>query len=146
VTNVLMSNHESPLRGPQFVTGKIARGVAAIARGDSQTLTLGNIDVQRDWSSARDIVRGMIQIMEQEFVGDVILASGFTRTLRDVVSAAFHSVGISQWLSYVVFDESLVRTEAAVRRLDVSRARTELGWVADTPLEVWIGEMVRDCI
>ena len=146
VANVLMSNHESPLRGPQFVTGKIARGVAAIARGESESLTLGNIDIQRDWSAATDIVRGMICVLDRGFVGDVILASGITRALRDVVTAAFASVGITDWKSYVSFDESLVRTEAAVRRLDVSRARNELDWSASTPLEEWIGDMVRECV
>jgi GDPmannose 4,6-dehydratase len=143
VASVIMSNHESPLRGAEFVSGKIARGVAAIALGSASTIEMGDLTVQRDWSFAGDIVQGMVKVMDRRFTGDVILASGVTRPLRDLVAAAFAAVEIHEWIQYVRHSTDLVRSEASIRRFDVSRARGLLDWSADTPLELWMADMVN---
>lgn len=142
-TNAILSNHESAFRGPQFVMGKIGRGVAAISRGEQDSITMGNLDVERDWSFAGDICEGMAAVADAQFVGDVILASGTTVRLSEIVAAAFRAVGIDDWQAHVHTDPALVRTEGQVRRFDVTRAATELGWHASTPVDAWVGDLVR---
>jgi GDPmannose 4,6-dehydratase len=143
VANAILSNHESCLRPVDFVTGKIALGVARISAGLDSKITLGNIDVERDWSAASDVVQGLFQIAEQGFVGDVILAGGKSINLQDFIQEAFAHVGISDWQSYIETDQSLVRTgEAKKIQIDPSKAAEVLGWRAITPMSVWVGEMV----
>jgi len=143
VTNAILSNHESYLRPGDFVTGKIALGVAKISAGLESKIALGNIDVEKDWSAASDVVQGLFKIAEQRFVGDVILASGTSTNLQDFIREAFAHVGIFDWQSYLETDEALVRKgEARQIQIDPSRAFDVLGWQATTPLSVWVGEMV----
>lgn len=142
-SNAILSNHESPLRPDNFVTGKIAKGVAEISQGTRQEIVMGNLDVERDWSAAGDIVHGMVLLAQKRINDDVILASGTTTKLKDLVRLAFAAVGIENWQDYVVTDPALVRTEGRVRRLDVSKASRVLDWKASTTPEVWIAEMVH---
>jgi GDPmannose 4,6-dehydratase len=143
VTNAILSNHESYLRSTDFVTGKIALGVARISVGLDSKIALGNIDVEKDWSAASDVVQGLFKIAEQCFVGDVILASGTSTNLQGFIRAAFAHVGISDWQNYIETDESLVRTgEVRQIQIDPSKALEVLGWQATTPMFVWVGEMV----
>ena len=143
-TNAVLSNHESHLRSTDFVTGKIANGVARIRLGLQDTLPLGNIDVEKDWSSAHDVVDGLIAIAEQSFVGDVILASGRSTSLIEIIEKAFAYVGIDNWQDYVVTDSNLVRSgESKSIRVDSSYASKELNWTASTPTEEWVGQMVQ---
>ena len=143
VTNAILSNHESYLRSVDFVTGKIAHGVAKISAGLDSTIALGNIDVEKDWSAANDVVQGLFEIAEQRFVGDVILASGTSTNLQDFIREAFAHVGISDWQSYLERDEELIRSgEAKQIQIDPSKALEVLGWQATTPISVWVGEMV----
>jgi GDPmannose 4,6-dehydratase len=143
VTNAILSNHESYLRPVDFVTGKIALGVARISAGLESKIALGNIDVEKDWSAASDVVQGLFQIADQRFVGDVILASGTSTNLQDFIRKAFAHVGISNWQSYIETDEALVRTgEARQIQINPSRALEVLGWQASTPMSIWVGEMV----
>jgi GDPmannose 4,6-dehydratase len=143
VTNAILSNHESYLRSGDFVTGKIALGVARISAGLDAKITLGNIDVEKDWSAASDVVQGLFQLADQQFVGDVILASGTSTNLQDFIREAFEHIGISDWQSYIETDQSLVRTgEAKQIQIDPSKAAEVLGWRATTPMSVWVGEMV----
>ncbi len=143
VSNAILSNHESYLRPSDFVTGKIALGVARISAGLDSKITLGNIDVEKDWSAASDVVQGLFQIAEQGFIGDVILASGTSTNLRDFIREAFAHVGISDWQSYIHTDESLVRSgESKHIQIDPGKAAEVLGWRATTPMSVWVGEMV----
>jgi GDPmannose 4,6-dehydratase len=144
VTNAVLANHESPLRPTDFVTGKIANAVARISLGLDQDLTLGNTDVQKDWSSASDIVDGLIQIAEQKYVGDVILASGVSTHLQEIIAEAFAYVGISNWQDYVKSDVTLIRAgESKSIKIDPSKALAVLGWKAKTPMPQWVGEMVQ---
>ena len=143
-TNAILANHESFLRPVDFVTGKIANGVAQISLGLTSDLTLGNTDVAKDWSAATDIVEGLIFIGEQGFVGDVILASGVSTHLQDIIAEAFAYVGISNWQDYVKSDASLLRHgESRSIQIDPSLAFAELGWKASTPTSQWVGEMVQ---
>ena len=143
-TNAILANHESFIRPVDFVTGKIANGVARISLGLDSDLTLGNTDVAKDWSAATDIVEGLILISEQSFVGDVILASGVSTHLQDIIKEAFAYVGISNWQDYVKSDAALVRDgESKSIQIDPSLAFAELGWKASTPTSQWVGEMVQ---
>ena len=142
-TNAILANHESFLRPVDFVTGKIANGVARISLGLESDLTLGNTDVAKDWSAATDIVEGLFLIAEKNFVGDVILASGVSTHLQDIIKEAFAYVGIENWQDYLKSDAALVRSgESKSIQLDPSLALSELGWKASTPTSKWVGEMV----
>jgi GDPmannose 4,6-dehydratase len=144
VTNAILANHESFMRSVDFVTGKIANGVARISLGLESNLTLGNTNVAKDWSSANDIVEGLVLIGEQRFVGDVILASGTSTHLQDIITQAFAYVGISNWQDYLKSDEALVRAgESKSIQIDPVKALAELGWKAKTPMSQWVGEMVQ---
>lgn len=143
-TNAVLSNHESYLRSTDFVTGKIANGVARIKLGLQESLPLGNIDVEKDWSSANDIVDGLIAITEQGFVGDVILASGRSTNLIEIIEKAFAYVGIENWQDYVVTDSKLVRSdESKTIHIDPSYADNVLAWRATTTTKEWVGQMVQ---
>jgi len=136
-------NHESERRPEQFVTRRITRGAAAIALGRSDELVLGDLDAMRDWSAARDIVRGFVLMARQEEPGDYVLASGRARTVRDVVGAAFGAAGVDPE-GRVTVDPSFVRSPGHTPRLgDPSLARERLGWHAETTFEDLIAEMVR---
>jgi GDPmannose 4,6-dehydratase len=142
-TNAILANHESFLRPVDFVTGKIANGVAQISLGLQSELTLGSTDVAKDWTAATDIVEGLVLIGEQGFVGDVILASGVSTHLQSIIKEAFAYVGISNWQDYVKSDATLVRTgESKSIQIDPSKALAELGWKSSTPTAHWVGEMV----
>ena len=144
VTNAVLSNHESYLRSTDFVTGKIANGVARIKLGLQESLPLGNIDVEKDWSSASDIVAGLIAIAEQGFVGDVILASGRSPSLIEILESAFAYVGIENWQDFVKTESDLVRHgESKSIRVDPNYAAEVLNWRATTPAKEWVGQMVQ---
>jgi GDPmannose 4,6-dehydratase len=132
------------LRSTDFVTGKIANGVARIKLGLQDSLPLGNIDVEKDWSSGHDVVGGLIAIAEQSFVGDVILASGRSTSLIEIIEKAFAYIGIENWQDYVVTDSNLVRSgESKSIQVDPSYAANELNWTATTTTQEWVGQMVR---
>lgn len=144
VTNAILANHESFLRPIDFVTGKIAHGVASISLGMQSDLVLGNIDVSKDWSAASDVVEGLVLIAERDYVGDVILASGTSTNLTDIIREAFKYVGIENWQDLVKSDAALVRVgESKSIQIDPSKAFAELGWRASTQTSQWIGEMVQ---
>jgi GDPmannose 4,6-dehydratase len=143
ITNAILSNHESHLRPTSFVTGKLADGVARISLGIDSQIEFGNINVGRDWSSASDIVSGLVRIAEANFVGDVILASGVTTMLSELIEIAFNSVGIANWQDYVVIREDLVRFESLIKEFDIRKARNVLGWEPVSFADVWMTEMVK---
>jgi GDPmannose 4,6-dehydratase len=143
-TNAVLSNHESYLRSTDFVTGKIANGVARIKLGLQESLPLGNIDVEKDWSSANDIVNGLIAIAEIGFVGDVILASGRSTSLIEILEKAFAYVDIENWQDYVRTESDLVRHgESKSIHIDPSHAAKVLDWQASSPTQEWVGQMVQ---
>ena len=139
----ILFNHESPLRDVKFVTRKISRGVAEIARGKANSLTLGNIDISRDWGWAPDYVDGMISILEHNSPDDFLLATGNAHTLKEFVSTAFQSIGIENWAEFLTIDNALVRPADVVSVVgDSSKAREILKWSATVSFESMVKRMV----
>lgn len=138
----ILFNHESPLRGREFVTRKVTDGVARIKLGLATELRLGNIDAKRDWGHARDYVKAMHLMLQQDQADDYVIATGRTTTVRDMCRIACKHAGIDME-EHVVIDPELFRpAEVDVLLGDASKARTLLGWEAETPLEDMIREMV----
>lgn len=137
-------NHESPLRGHQFVTRKITRSVAEIALGLRSTVDLGNLDVRRDWGFADDYVRAMHLMLGLDEPHDFIIATGRSRPLADVLRVAFATIGVDDPAPYVHQDPHLMRP-ADVPDLfgDPTKAREQLGWEPRVEFEAVIEHMVR---
>jgi GDPmannose 4,6-dehydratase len=141
-SNGILFNHESPLRGTEFVTRKVTDAVARIKLGLARTVKLGNIDAQRDWGHARDYVQAMWLMLQQEQPDDYVIATGRTASVRDMCAIAFDYVGLCMD-DHVVIDPALFRpAEVAMLRGDASKARRKLGWQATTSLEEIVHEMV----
>jgi GDPmannose 4,6-dehydratase len=125
----ILFNHESPRRGPEFVTRKISQGVARIKLGLQDELVLGNLDVQRDWGFAGDYVEAMWLMLQQPEGGDYVIATGETHSVRDFVEAAFAHVGILDWQRHVRQDPRFIRpAEVDLVVGDATLAREVLGW------------------
>jgi GDPmannose 4,6-dehydratase len=138
----ILFNHESPLRGPEFVSRKVTQTVAKIKLGLVHELKLGNIDVQRDWGHARDHVRAMWLMLQQDIADDYIIATGRTVSVRDMCKIAFDYVGLNME-NHVVIDPSLFRP-ADIEKLcgDPTKAKEKLGWTAQIKLQEMIHEML----
>ena len=125
----ILFNHESPRRGPEFVTRKVSLAVAAIALGLQDKITMGNLDAQRDWGFAGDYVEGMWRMLQQPEADDYVLATGETHSVRDLLDAAFARVGIDDWSGHVEQDPRFMRpAEVDMLVGDASKARERLGW------------------
>jgi len=141
--NGFLYNHESPRRGENFVTQKICRGAASIAAGQSQELRLGYTSMRRDWSDARDIVRGMWLSLQVEQPDDYILASGEAHTVQEVVEIAFETAGLD-WEKHVVCDQQFNRSaDPACLVGDPSKARAVLDWEPKKGFRELIVEMTQ---
>lgn len=139
----ILFNHESPLRGIEFVTRKVSDGVARIKLGLATELRLGNIDAKRDWGHARDYVEAMWLMLQQPQPDDYVVATGRTTSVREMVEIAFRSVQLKAD-DYVVIDPKLFRpAEVDVLLGDASKAVQTLGWRNKTTLEEMIVEMVE---
>jgi len=124
----ILFNHESPLRGKEFVTRKISDAVARIKLGLLDKLRLGNLDAQRDWGFAGDYVRAMWLMLNQEHPDDYVVATGVKHTVREFCELAFRHAGLD-WQEYVDVDSSLFRpADVNTLRGDATKARTTLGW------------------
>ncbi|MCO5088254.1 MAG: GDP-mannose 4,6-dehydratase [Methylobacteriaceae bacterium] len=138
----ILFNHESPLRGIEFVTRKVTDGVARIKLGKAKELRLGNIDAKRDWGHARDYVQAMWMMLQQDKPDDYVVATGVTTTVRDMCRIAFEYVGMDMD-KHVVIDPAFYRpAEVDVLLGNPDKAREKLGWQATTTLEQMIKEMV----
>jgi GDPmannose 4,6-dehydratase len=138
----ILFNHESPLRGIEFVSRKITDGVARIALGLARELRLGNIDAKRDWGHAQDYVQAMWLMLQQDRPDDYVIATGRTTTVRDMCRIAFDHVGLKAD-DHVVIDKALFRpAEVDVLLGDPTKARETLGWTAKVSLEEMIREMI----
>lgn len=139
----ILFNHESPLRGIEFVTRKVTDGVARIKLGLARELPMGNLDATRDWGHARDYVKGMWLMLQQEVPDDYVLATGRTTSVREFCRLAFAHAGLD-YEEYVKVDPAFLRpAEVDVLHGDAAKARQRLGWVPETSLEAMIGEMVE---
>jgi GDPmannose 4,6-dehydratase len=138
----ILFNHESPLRGIEFVTRKVTSSVASIKRGLSKELRLGNIDAKRDWGHAADYVRAMWLMLQQDAADDYVVATGRTTTVRDMCRIAFEHVGLKMD-DYVIVDPTLYRpAEVDVLLGNPAKAKKVLGWAPTISLESMIREMV----
>jgi len=160
-SNGILFNHESPTRGETFVTRKITRAAAAISLGRQQRLYLGNLDAKRDWGHAREYVRGMWLMLQQDEPGDYVLATGVTTSVRTFVEWAFEDVGVTlEWKGeggdekgyctktgkcLVEVDPRYFRpTEVDILIGDPSKAKARLGWSHETSVRDLAREMVRE--
>ena len=160
-SNGILFNHESPLRGETFVTRKITRAVAAISLGLQERLYLGNLNAKRDWGHARDYVKGMWAIVQQDEPGDYVLATGETHTVREFVEAAFavtntrivwkgegineRGVDAKSGRTLVEVDPDYFRpTEVEILLGDASKARDVLGWIPTIAFPELVKEMVAE--
>jgi len=138
----ILFNHESPLRGIEFVTRKVTDGVARIKLGLAKVLELGNLDASRDWGHAKDYVRAMWLMLQQDKPDDYVVASGRTTSVRDMCRIAFDHVGLS-WEEFVRTSQTYLRpAEVDVLLGDCTKAKTVLGWQPEISLEDMIREMV----
>ncbi|HEV2220701.1 MAG TPA: GDP-mannose 4,6-dehydratase [Casimicrobiaceae bacterium] len=139
----ILFNHESPLRGIEFVTRKVTDGVARIKLGKARELRLGNIDARRDWGFAGDYVEAMWRMLQQDEPDDYVIATGVTTTVRDMCRIAFEHVGLRHE-DHVVVDPQFFRpAEVDVLCGNPAKARARLGWSATTSLEDLIAGMVE---
>lgn len=129
-TNGILFNHESPRRGETFVTRKITRAVARIAKGQQEELFLGNLDARRDWGYAPDYVVAMWQMLQVDTPEDFVIGTGTDLSVKDFVQMSFEHVGLD-WEKYVRFDEKYLRpTEVDSLVADPTKARKTLDWKA----------------
>ena len=138
----ILFNHESPLRGIEFVTRKVTDAVARIKLGRQDVLKLGNMDAQRDWGHAADYVRAMWMMLQQPEADDFVIATGRARTVGEFCRAAFGRVGLD-WNDHVrVSAEFLRPADPALLCGNASRARAMLGWEPETDFDAMVAEMV----
>jgi GDPmannose 4,6-dehydratase len=138
----ILFNHESPLRGIEFVTRKITDGVARIKLGLATELALGNLEAKRDWGHARDYVRAMWLMLQQDIAEDYVVATGRTTTIREFCRLAFSYAGLN-YEDHVVTRSDLLRpAEVDVLLGDATKARQKLKWQPTVTLEEMVTEMV----
>ncbi|MDG4880385.1 GDP-mannose 4,6-dehydratase [Mesorhizobium sp. WSM4884] len=139
----ILFNHESPLRGIEFVTRKITDGVARIKLGLRKDLALGNLDAKRDWGHARDYVKAMWLMVQQDTASDYVVATGSTQSVREFCKLAFEHVGLNME-DHVTIDKRFLRpAEVEVLHGNPAKAKEKLGWEAETSLKELVVEMVE---
>jgi GDPmannose 4,6-dehydratase len=125
----ILFNHESPRRGPEFVTRKVSLAVARIAAGMQDTLVMGNLEARRDWGFAGDYVDAMWRMLQQDVADDYVVATGETHSIKELLDVAFARVGIEDWTPYVTQDARFMRpAEVDLLVGDATKAREQLGW------------------
>jgi GDPmannose 4,6-dehydratase len=141
--NGILFNHESPRRGETFVTRKITRAVARIAAGRQKKLYLGNLDAKRDWGYAKDYVKAMWLMLQQDAPDDYVVATGETHSVEEFLQAAFGHINL-KWQDYVEFDERYLRpTEVDLLIGDPSKAKEKLGWEPSVTFDELVKIMVE---
>lgn len=141
--NGILFNHESPIRGKQFVTRKVTDGVAQIKLGLLDKLHLGNLDAKRDWGFAGDYVEAMYLMLQADEPDDYVVATGQCQTVEDLVRTAFEYVGINDWKNYVVVDPKFKRpAEVPHLRGRADKAKNKLGWEPKVSFEELVKMMV----
>jgi len=125
----ILFNHESPRRGPEFVTRKVSQAVARISLGLQDKLVMGNLEAQRDWGFAGDYVDAMWRMLQQDEADDYVVSTNETHTIRELLDVAFARIGVDDWSSYVEQDPRFMRpAEVDLLVGDASKARDKLGW------------------
>ena len=139
----ILFNHESPLRGIEFVTRKVTDGVARIKLGLARELPLGNLDPKRDWGHARDYVRAMWLMLQQDTADDYVVATGRNATIRQFCEMAFSYAGLSYEDHVVTVPHLLRPAEVPVLLGHAAKARAKLNWKPEVSLEELVAEMVE---
>ena len=142
ISNGILFNHESPRRGSNFVTSKIVNGAIAIVRGKEKKLRLGNLEARRDWGHAKDYVRAMWMMLQQNKSDDYVCATGVSHSVRDCCKYVFNKLGMD-YEEYVVLDEKYLRPEELHDlKGDASKIREELGWKPEYTFESLMDDMI----
>lgn len=145
--NGILFNHESPIRGKEFVTKKISDGVAKIHLGLSDTIILGNLNAYRDWGFAGDFVEAMYLILQQENPDNYIISTGESHSIREFLTIAFNRIGIENWESYVKIDPQFHRpAEVYNLKGDYTKSKNKLGWEPKTSFKDLVNLMVDEDI
>ena len=144
-TNGILFNHESPIRGIEFVTRKISDGVAQIKCGKKKYISLGNINAKRDWGFAGDYVEAMWLMMQEDKPNDYVVATKKQYSIKDFLNLAFAEVGINDWKNYVKISENYKRP-VDVKSLcgNFDKAKNNLGWSPKTSFKKLVQLMVRE--
>lgn len=143
----ILFNHESPRRGPEFVTRKITQAVARIHLGLQKNIVLGNLDAKRDWGFAGDYVEAMWRMLQQPVADDYVVATGETHSIEDLLTEAFGAVGIEDWSGYVKQDQQFMRpAEVDLLIGDPTKAKTILGWEPKVDFSKLVKMMVENDI
>jgi GDPmannose 4,6-dehydratase len=141
----ILFNHESPRRGPEFVTRKVTQAVARISLGLQDDLTMGNLDSKRDWGFAGDYVEAMWRMLQQPTADDYVVATGETHSIHELLQVAFAEVGIDDWERLVKQDPRYMRpAEVDLLIGDATKAREKLGWAPKVGFEELVQMMVRN--
>jgi GDPmannose 4,6-dehydratase len=141
--NGILFNHESPRRGETFVTRKITRAVARIVKGEQKKLYLGNLEAQRDWGYAKDYVKAMWLMLQQDQPDDYVVATGEAHSVREFLALAFGYVNLD-WQKYVEFDQRYLRpAEVDLLLGDPSKSKQQLGWQPSVSFEQLVALMVE---
>lgn len=144
VANAILFNHESPLRPAAFVTRKITRGAAAISLGRQESLTLGRLDVRRDWGFAGDYVQAMHRMLQQDQPEDFNIATGVSHSLHDFLREAFTAAGVPDFEDRIETDPALLRpADVPETRGDSGKALATLGWKPELPFSNLVEQMVE---
>jgi len=139
----ILFNHESPMRGPEFVTRKISLAVAKIAEGQQDQIALGNLDAKRDWGFAGDYVDAMYRMLQQPEADDYVVSTNETHSVREYLDIAFRHVGIEDWEKHVYQDPAFFRpAEVDLLIGDSTKAREKLGWEPQVSFEQLVRMMV----
>jgi GDPmannose 4,6-dehydratase len=140
---ITVNYRESPRRGLEFVTRKVTHGVARIAAGIDQTLALGNLDAERDWGFARDYVRAMWLMLQQDQPDDYVVATGETHSVKELVELSFAAADLD-WEKHVVIDERFLRpAEVDLLIGDPGKAEKVLGWTREVEFPQLVQMMVE---
>lgn len=141
----ILFNHESPRRGPEFVTRKITQAVARIKLGLQDKITLGNLDAKRDWGFAGDYVDAMWRMLQQDEGDDYVVATGETHSIEEFLTLAFNEVGIADWQPYVQQDPRFMRpAEVDLLIGDPAKAKSQLGWEPKVSFPELVSMMVAN--
>jgi GDPmannose 4,6-dehydratase len=142
ISNGILFNHESPRRGSNFVTSKIINGAISIASGESTELRMGNLDARRDWGHAKDYVRAMWMMLQDDVADDYVCATGISHSVRDVCNYVFNKLHMN-YADYVVLDEKYLRPEELYDlKGDATKLRNKLGWKPKYTFETLLDDMM----
>ena len=142
ISNGILFNHESPRRGTNFVTNKVVKGAVQIKKGIKQDLTLGNLDATRDWGHAKDYVKAMWLMLQQDKPDNFVCSTGVSHSVKDLVEYTFNKLDLD-WKQYIKTDPKFLRPEELRDLKGDSTKLRKLGWKPDYTFETMIDEMIN---